>query len=132
MKSNNIFKYILSKFIIFYVLLFFMSININKINSYLLIPLEYLPDKNYKFTKTENLTPEKVIQQIYYKNIIITLKIGSQLQKISLIIETNSEKFYISSSNLSIRSKEKGKESLYYQFNSDELYNELLSSTYIN
>ena len=75
MKSNDNFLNLISKLIQYYLLLFVLNICLNniKVNSYLIFPLEYLPDKNYKFKDDNNvdkITPEEVIQKLYYKNMI--------------------------------------------------------------
>ena len=135
---NNFILYILYKLIftniLFNIIISNGNIN-NKANTYLIFPLEYLANKNYKFIKDNNLhiiSPEEIIQQIYYKNLLTKISIGSPSQNSSFLIETNSDKFYLSSINPSIKSKEKGKESIFYQFYKKDFYNELLSSTYIN
>jgi hypothetical protein len=105
------------------------------VNSYLIFPLEYLPDKNYKFKDDNNvdkITPEEVIQKLYYKNLITKIDIGNPSQKISFLLETNKRNFFLSSSNPSTKSAEQGEDSKYYQFTYNELFNELLSSSYKN
>lgn len=122
MKSNNILN------IYFSILLFIMTLNnyFEQVNSYLIFPLEYLPDKNYRFSKDNKIKPEETIQQIYYKNLITKFEIGSPLQKINLLFVTNSDKFYLSNFNIS------QKEDKYYQFIESDFYNESLSSTNID
>ena len=122
MKSNNILN------IYFSILLFIMTLNnyFEQVNSYLIFPLEYLPDKNYRFSKDNKIKPEEIIQQIYYKNLITKFEIGSPLQKINLLFVTNSDKFYLSNFNIS------QKEDKYYQFIESDFYNESLSSTNID
>ena len=134
MKSNNFLSSIL-KLIKSYLLLFILNVcaNNNKVKSYLIFPLEYLSDKNYKFKSDNNIdeiTPEEVIQKLYYKNLITKIDIGNPSQKISFLLETNKEIFFLSSSNPSTNSTEKGKDSFYYKFAYDESYNELSSSLY--
>ena len=104
MKSNDNFLSLISKLIKYYLLLFVLNICLNniKVDSYLIFPLEYLPDKNY----------------------------GNPSQKISFLLETNKRNFFLSSSIPSANSTEKGEDSKYYQFTYDESYNELSSSLY--
>ena len=133
MKGNNVIIYISYKIIFSCVLLFFININNPniRINSYLIFPLEYLPNQNYKFIKENNfnsITPEEIIQQIYYKNILTKIEIGTPLKKIILILETNSDKFYLSNFN----SSKNGKDENFYQFKENDFFNESLSSTNIN
>ena len=135
MKSNDNFLNLISKLIKYYLLLFVLNICLNniKVNSYLIFPLECLPDKNYKFKDDNNvdgITPEEVIQKLYYKNLITKIDIGNPSQKISFLLETNKRNFFLSSSNPSVNSTEKGEDSKYYQFTYDESYNELSSSLY--
>ena len=137
MNSNDDFLCLISKLINPYLFLFLLSICINniKVNSYLIYPLEYLPDKNYKFIRDNNIneiSPEEAIQQLYFKNIITKIDMGNPIQKIPFLLETNKRHFYLASSNPSIKSNEQGKNSEYYQFTNNELYNELLSSSYKN
>ena len=115
------------------IFIIFIIYNIYVIYSYLIFPLEYLPDKNYKFIDNESkdeFIPEKLMKQIYYRNFITQIKIGTPSKDINLLIQTNSDKFYISSVNPSINSTEK--EQNFFQFSKDEYYNELLSNTYKN
>ena len=75
MKSNDNFISSILKLIKSNLLLFLLNISVKniKVNSYLIFPLEYLPDKNYKFKDDKNvdkITPEEVIQKLYYKNMI--------------------------------------------------------------
>ena len=120
--------------IIFYsIIILFAILNNynNKVYSYLIFPLEYLPNQNYKFIKDNNLNtifPEEIIQQIYYKNLITKFEIGSPLKKIILLLQTNSEKFYLSSFN----SSAKPTQHKFYQFLENEFYNESLSKTNTN
>jgi hypothetical protein len=97
--------------------------------------LEYLPDKNYQFIKDNNIKqniPEEIIQQIYYKNLITKLEIGTPLKAIPLLIETNNEKFSLLSFNYSVQMNEKAKDLNFYKFSENDFYNESLSSTNIN
>ena len=137
MKSNIIVYNIANKMISSYILLIIINIITYNhiINSYLIFPLEYLPDKNYQFIKDNNIKqniPEEIIQQIYYKNLITNLEIGTPLKAIPLLIETNNEKFYLLSFNYSVQMNEKAKELNFYKFSENDFYNESLSSTNIN
>ena len=67
MKSNIIIYNIANKMISSYILLIIINILTynHLINSYLIFPLEYLPDKNYQFIKDNNIKqniPEEIIQ----------------------------------------------------------------------
>ena len=67
---------------------------------------------------------------MFYRNIITKFELGSPPQYISLFIKLNDDKFYISSSIPSKLSDKKGKESDLYKFDSNNLYNESLSSSF--
>ena len=114
------------KYYIYFLITIFCYIN--EINSYLIFPLEYLPNEIYKFIENENSAPDQLMKQIYYSNFITHIKIGSPTQMIPLLIQTNSDKFYISSVNPSDNPTEK--EQHFYLFSKDEYYNEKDSSTY--
>ena len=123
----NIFKKSLLN-IIFH--LYFISFKI--IQSYLIFPLEYLPKENYKFFQNNinEKSPEKLFQQIYYNNLITKIKIGSTQKNQIFFIETNNNKYYISSIIPNKKSEKEKKDIKYYNIPEDELYNEKLSSTY--
>ena len=97
--------------------------------------MEYIPNNNYLFLKdyiNSNIkSPEKIIQQIYYKNLITKIEIGTPPKKIPIFIKLNDNKFLITSNNPSKLSKEPKKDSKFYYFTDNELYNETLSSSYI-
>ena len=76
----------------------FLIFFINNANSYLVFPLEYLPNENYKFTKNKTLQPEEMMKVLFYRNIITKFELGTPPQNISLFIKLNDDKFYISSS----------------------------------
>ena len=97
--------------------------------SYIIFPLDYLQKENFKFLNN-NINPEGIFQKIYYSNIITKLQVGSYSKNITLLIEINNDKFYISSCNPSKLSEEKAKESIFYSFKKQELFNEYLSKTY--
>lgn len=128
MVNNNLMSCLLFKLIYSYILLLILNIDNYFIYTYLTFPLDYLSDKNYKFIKDNNInkSPEEIVQEIYYKHLITKLEIGTPSQNPSLLIETNSENFYLTSINGLT------KKSQFYQFTDNEYYNELLSKTYVN
>ena len=70
------------------IFIIFIIYNIYVIYSYLIFPLEYLPDKNYKFIDNESkdeFIPEKLMKQIYYRNFITQIKIGTPSKDINFI-----------------------------------------------
>ena len=99
------------------------------INSYLIFPLEYLKDINYKFAENNENEPKKVMKSIYFRNIMTNIELETPKQNISLFIKTNSDKCYITSVNNSTINSS-AKVSNFYQFSLDEYYNEKISSSY--
>ena len=97
--------------------------------SYLIFPLEYLQNEKYKFNDNNNQKePKDIMKQIYFRNLITTLEIGTPQKKVQLFIQTNSDKFYITSNNPSVNSNIT--ESNFYQFSDNEYYDESSSSSY--
>ena len=104
--------------------------NILIVKSYFIFPLKYLDDSNYIFKNDQNVEePEKQMKDIYYRNIMTKIEIGSPKQEIPLFIKTNSDKFYITSIIPSVNSTEKNSD--YYLFSNDDFYDETLSESYI-
>jgi len=129
MNNYNIFKFIYYR--ILFSLILILNFNNLIIQSFILFPLEYLPKGNYKIYKDTNIkSPEEIIQQIYYKNLITKIEIGTPPKVIPIFIKLNENKFYFTSFNPSKLSTESNKPSKFYNFNENELFNESLSSTY--
>ena len=129
MKNNN---NGINTFIKKYIFLF-IFINFQQIKSYLIFPLEFLPNENYLFfqSKINNNSPEKIIQQVYYNNLITKIKIGKEKKDHIFFIEANSNDFYISSINPPKISKNIiEKQNNYYTFPNKELFNEEKSLSY--
>ena len=112
----------------FYLFLLFIFINLQQIKPYLIFHLEYLPNDNYQFFQIN--TPEKIFQQIYYKNLITKIKIGKMNKNQIFFIESNNNKFYISSINPLTISNGTKKQNIFYNFHESELYNEKSSLSY--
>ena len=111
-----------------------LILNVVTIYSYLVFPLKYLPNDKYKFIDNININttiPEEIMQQIYFRNLMTEIEIGTPTTKIPLFIETNIDKFYISSINPSINSTNKDP-SKFYQFKKSDFYDETSSFTYAN
>ena len=54
--------------------------------SYLIFPLEYLQNDKYKFNDNNNQKePKDIMKQIYFRNLITTLEIGTPQKKNSII-----------------------------------------------
>ena len=117
-----------------YYLIFYINI-IKKnilINSYLIFPLEYLNNENYRFI-SDNFTDSKnseIMQRIYFNTLITQIKIGTPSRNISLFIDINTDNFYLKSIISSNKNKNKVFESNYYIFMKNNFYNELLSLSY--
>ena len=101
MKSYIILNYIIHKL---FLSLIFISSTI-KIKTFLIFPLEYIPRNNYKFLKNHNnkmkLSSEEIIREIFYKNLITKIEIGTPSQKIPLFITINDDKFQFINNNIS-------------------------------
>jgi len=121
---------------LFFLYITFFSNNIkdNKVvNSSIIFPLKYVPNEKFQFSQNNNnnlKTPEEIMLHIYYKLLITEFEIGSPAKNISLLIQPNDDKFYITSLNPSKLSEEKSKFSNFMKFSEKDLYNELLSSSY--
>ena len=57
---------------------------LTKINSYVILPLDYLPDQNYKFLEGDNniqtKSKEEFMKQLYFKKLITKFEIGTRLK----------------------------------------------------
>ena len=114
-----------------YIFIFLNIFNFNNVNSFLIFPLEYLQNENYKFYDDKIPdTPEKIFQQIYYKNFITKINIGKPQKNHIFLIDSNKDKFYISSITPTKISENIEKSFNFYNFPEKELYNEKTSSSY--
>ena len=123
-------KYLINKVYIIYFLFF---INLKTIKSYLIFPLEYLPNENYNIYNNNNQNtniPSIIFQQIYYRYLITKIKIGPNQKNQIFFIESNKNKYYASSPNPPKNNDKTEKQINYYSISESELYNEELSSTY--
>ena len=81
---------------LYIILSFFL---ITKVNSYLVFPLDYLPNKNYKFIKNgDNLdTKEKseFMQQLFFKHLITKFEIGTPAKNHMVILNSDSNVYYL-------------------------------------
>ena len=114
--------------------LLFFILNIifnNEIQSYLIFPLDYLHDKYYAFNKKrDKVTPKELLQQIYYKNLITKLTIGTPSINYSVLLDINGENYYITSMNISTKNSKQNNISSIYNFNIKEYFNENISLSY--
>jgi hypothetical protein len=129
MNNYNIFKFIYYRILSSLILI--LNLDNIIIHSFIIFPLEYLPKENYKFYKDNSgKSPEEIIQQIYYKNLLTKIEIGTPPKDIPTFIKLNENKFHFTSINPSKLSTESNKPSNFYNFNKNELFNESLSSSY--
>ena len=129
MNNYNIFKFIYYRILSSLILI--LNFDNIIIYSFIIFPLEYLPKETYKFYKDNSgKSPEEIIQQIYYKNLITKIEIGTPPKSIPTFIKLNENKFHFTSINPSKLSIESNKPSNFYNFNKNELFNESLSSSY--
>ena len=122
-----------NKIISIYIYFFIIIVNLNISKSYLIFPIEYLPNENYKFYRDDiPENQEMIFQQIYYKNFITKINIGTPEKKHMFLIESNKNQYYISSKNPSKISDEESAEKKIDFFNLpyDELYDEDSSISY--
>jgi ABC-type uncharacterized transport system permease subunit len=100
MRSNNTFIYAIIRLSILYI--FILSFNIFKIYCFLVFPLEYIPINNYTFYNNNNQikSPEKIMQILFYKNLITRIEIGTPSKIIPILIKNNDFKFYFVSANI--------------------------------
>ena len=116
--DENIFHHYLLNKIFSSLILSLLFIAKKNINSYLIFPIEYLHDNYYKFINknSNNNTPQEIMQQIYFKILITKLPIGNPTIYYTLLLETNSERFYLSSIYQSTKNKEPIKFTNFYNF----------------
>ena len=122
-----------NKFNLLNITLIFFSILINnEIKSYIILPLDYLPNENYKFINSDGTkSNEEFMKQIYYKKLITKFEIGTPTKTQTLLIDTDSNQYYFDSLNPAENSQEQRKISEFYKFSDNEYYNETSSSSYI-
>lgn len=117
------------------IIFFFCNIiSYNYIKSFIIFPLEYLSNEKYlsfdNYINNNLLTPEEIMLKNFHKYLITKFEIGSPSKNISLLIEPNEDTFYIASSIFSKLSEEKAIELNFFKFSKNDLYNELLSSSF--
>ena len=117
----------------FIFLLFQLSFFIKLSNSYIVLPLEYLPKSIYKFIPKEDYIdkPEIVMKEIYYKRLITYINIGTPSKSQMLFVDTDSAKFFLVSLNPPHQSHKETKISEFYNFGEKLFFNETESTSYI-
>ena len=131
--NEQFFEFLIYKIISnYFILLFFGNlIYDNHINSYLIFPLDYLSDKYYTFIKdVPKKSHEGIIQEIYFKNFITKIQIGTPSISYTILLDSINEDYYITSLNNSTRNKEEKNLHNFFNFKSKDCFNEILSSSY--
>lgn len=103
------------------------------INAFLIFPIEYLPEERYKFitdNKSKNLTESDMMQRLYYRIITTNIEVGTPPRNITFILDSDEDRYYIASNQHPKISNEPEKESIYINFDKDELLNESYSSSF--
>ena len=123
---ENIFKF---DFIFLLVQLIFL---IKLSNSYIVLPLDYLPKINYKFIPKEDYTnnPQLIMKELYFKRLITYINIGTPSKSQMLFIDTDSTKFFLVSLNPPHQSHKETKISEFYDFGEKLFFNETESTSY--
>jgi hypothetical protein len=99
--------------------------------SYLIFPIEYLPEKHYKFSfEKSNITGVDLIKKIYYRYIMTKLEIGTPARNFTAIIDSDDDQHYLTSNLKPKISNEPEKDPKYFLFDKSNLLNESNSSTY--
>ena len=114
-------------------LLILNSFSFISINSYIILPLEYLPKKYYSFIPEDDYTkkPEVIMKELFYKRLITYLTIGTPEKEQMMLIDSDSNDFYLTSLNPTSTSKKSFEFSEFYDFGENLFYNETESSSYI-
>ena len=102
--------------------------------SYLIFPIEYLPEERYLFyADTKNKSEEskeEMMRRIFYRNIMTTVEIGTPPRNVTMILDSDDDRHFFASNKRPKISNEPYHEAKYYKFDLDELLNETESSTY--
>ena len=99
--------------------------------SYLIFPIEYLPEKHYKFSfEKSNITGIDLIKRIYYRFIMTKLEIGTPARNFTAIIDSDDDQHYLTSNLKPKISNEPEKDPKYFLFDKSNRLNESYSSTY--
>ena len=125
MKINFIFKNF--SFVFLVVLLF----NKVKANSVIKFNLEYVPKSNHMSKKNNIKSHEEIVQELYNKDFITKIDIGTPPKNIPFFININDPYFYFISPISTNKTKNKNNDFQYYNYTDKELFNESLSSSFI-
>ena len=103
------------------------------INTYLIFPLEYLPEERYKFitdNKSKNKTDADMMQRFYYRFLSTSIEVGTPPRNFTFVLDSDDDRYYIASNQRPKISNEPEREPKYFNFDKSELLNESYSSTY--
>ena len=98
-------------------------------NTYIILPIYYLPKENYIFLKKAE--PSNIMKQMYYKRLITYINIGTPEINQLMLLDTDSSRFYLSSLNPPTISEKIIKKSEFYFFGENLFFNENNSNTFI-
>jgi len=102
--------------------------------SYLIFPVEYLPEERYLFySENQNQNEESkedMMRRIYYRNMMTTVEIGTPPRNVTMILDSDDDRHFFASNKRPKISNEPYHKPEYYKFDLDELLNETESSTY--
>ena len=113
--------------------LFFLFLNIfiiNEVNSsYLEFSVDYLPNKNYKFLKEndnlQNKEKEEFMKALFFKHLITNFEIGTPAKNQMLLINTDSNEFYLDTLTPPETVQQECRISEFFQFETKEFYSEV-------
>ena len=124
-KNGNLKYFIIISLIVF----------LTKINSYVILPLDYLPDQNYKFiegdTNIQTKSKEEFMKQLYFKKLITKFEIGTPAKTQTFLLDSDSNYYYLDSLNPPDNAQGQCKLSEFYKFEKNEYYDETSSTSYV-
>ena len=78
------------------IFLFFLIFNLDSIRNYIVLPIETLPKENYLEYPPKDSIKEVIFSE-YYSSIFTQLYIGTESQKVPLLIEPRTNDYLITS-----------------------------------
>jgi len=105
------------------------------INSYVILPLDYLPDQNYKFIEGDpnikTKSKEEFMKQLYFKKLITKFEIGTPAKTQTFLLDSDSNYYYLDTLTPPENSQGQCKLSEFYKFEKNEYYDETSSTSYV-
>jgi hypothetical protein len=118
-----------------YFIIISLIVLLTKINPYIILPLDYLPDQNYKFiegdTNIQTKSKEEFMKQLYFKKLITKFEIGTPSKTQTFLLDSDSNDYYLDSLNPPENTQGQCKLSEFYKFEKNEYYNESSSTSYV-